>query len=113
MNIINKILFFCAYVTTEEILKITKGLNANSSSGQDDIPTKLVVSTISSTAHKLEYLIKLSFNKGVFPNCFKVAKIVPIEKTKGNFHALELESAGIGATLLFFQMATRIRLVVS
>ncbi|ESN97378.1 hypothetical protein HELRODRAFT_178169 [Helobdella robusta] len=52
--------FFCLHASAEEIIFATKLLAPKSSSGWDNIPTKIVISTIHSTAWVLEHITNRS-----------------------------------------------------
>ncbi|ESO04201.1 hypothetical protein HELRODRAFT_172549 [Helobdella robusta] len=75
--------FFCLDTSFEEVVETAKSLRPKYSSGVDDIPSKIVISTINSTAQILSYLVNFSFATGIFPQCFKVAKVIPIAKQTG------------------------------
>ncbi|ESO04775.1 hypothetical protein HELRODRAFT_172447 [Helobdella robusta] len=63
--------FFCLYASKNEIISTTQSLTPKSSSSWDNIPAKVVISTIHSTVMVLEYLINLSFAAGKFPKISK------------------------------------------
>ena len=76
--------FFLVDVTPNEIITTTKLLKKKSSSGLDNIPMRIIISTIESTAKVLSFLINLSFESGIFPKHLKIAKVKPIRKINDN-----------------------------
>ena len=68
--------------TQEEIKKYLDNLKFTAA-GIDDIPPKLLKLTSDAIARPLSFLINLTFQKGVFPNKLKIAKVTPVYK-KGN-----------------------------
>ena len=63
-----------------EIIKVNRLLKTKLSSGYDQLPTKIMCGMIDLISHHLAYLFNLSFSNGVFPSCFKIAKVVPLCK---------------------------------
>lgn len=89
--------FFFLPLSPEDIIFTAKNMRKKSSSGPDDIPIRIMISTIESTAWILCHLFNLSFQQGIFPNCLKLARIIPIEKIKNvteisNFRPISLLS---------------------
>ena len=69
--------FFISPTTPEEVYKSIQELQVNKSSGPISIPTKILKpakDTLSGTLSELIYKLYLS---GIFPNVFKIAKVVP------------------------------------
>lgn len=66
----------------EEIFRLISNLKPKSSSGHDNISSKL----LKILSHQLKIPISIIINKsitsGIFPNAFKIAKVVPIHKGK-------------------------------
>ena len=73
---------YCPSFTSTEIILATNLLKAKSSSGWDNIPTKIIKATICAITDILEHLINFSINKQIYPDCLKIAKVRPIEKEK-------------------------------
>lgn len=61
--------------TQEEIFKIIKSLNNTTSTGFDELPTKVLKYCALILSDGLSYLINLSFTKGKFPETLKVSVI--------------------------------------
>ena len=65
---------------TNEIIKIVSSLENKSSSGIDEIPIKIMKSTIFSIAGPLTAIINCSLQTGCFPDALKIAKVIPLYK---------------------------------
>ena len=63
-----------------EIISVCKALRSKSSSGFDSISTKLLQAVIDILAYPLAYICNLSFVHGIYPDLFKIAKVIPIFK---------------------------------
>ena len=64
-----------------EIKRIIMETKSKSSSGLDDIPSKLLKLLNEDVLIALSYIFNLSLKQGKFIDCFKVAKIVPVYKS--------------------------------
>lgn len=82
-----KIPFRCRPVDEEELGKIISTLKNKSSSGHDEVPLKLIKYVGKSLLKPLVHLINSSLITGIFPNCLKISKVVPIYK-KGERHEI-------------------------
>ena len=67
-------------VTPADILNATRKLKSKSSSGHDEIPSKLLKDTIVNTHIPLTHIVNLSLSTGIVPNHMKIAKVIPIFK---------------------------------
>ncbi len=76
----NKHSFVLRETDYNEIICVCSGLKAKLSSGFDCISTKLLHSVIDLLGHQLVHIFNLSFKFGIFPDLFKIAKVVPIFK---------------------------------
>ena len=74
--------FFFEPVTHFEISKIIDSLKPKTSCGHDDISPKLVCKSTRSISLPLAHVVNLSLESGVFPSEMKLAKVVPIFKSK-------------------------------
>ncbi len=88
---------FLSPVTDDELLKEIDKLNNKKSTGIHDIPTKILKACKHHIKSKLLKLIKLSFTSGVFPDCIKVAKVIPSYKKNehyivGNYRPISILS---------------------
>jgi len=63
------------------IIDTTKTLKRKTSSGFDEISTKLLSEIIEDIAYPLTYIINLLFSKGIVPENMKIAKVIPIYKS--------------------------------
>ena len=68
--------------THNEVINIINTLKPKTSSGYDQINPKLLVKTTRSIALPLTYISNLSLQTGIFPNDMKLAKVIPIFKSK-------------------------------
>ena len=78
-NLFHKTIFLHS-VDNNEILKITKSLKNSYATGHDEISTNLLKKIIKPILTPLCHIFNLSLVNGVFPNSFKIAKVVPIYK---------------------------------
>ena len=67
-------------VTPADILNATRKLKSKSSSGHDEIPSKVFRDTIINTHIPLTHIVNLSLSTGIVPNHMKIAKVIPIFK---------------------------------
>ena len=72
--------FFLRYTDKDEILKIIKNLKSNKSSGPNSIPIQILKFYADIFCKPISNLVNLSFSQGVFPECLKLAKVIPIFK---------------------------------
>ena len=63
-----------------EVKKIILNLPNSFSVGPDEIPTSLIKSCVDIICEPLSDLINEIFITGIFPDCFKIAKIIPLYK---------------------------------
>ena len=75
----NQLDFIIAHISEEEILKIIESL-PNKSFGPASIPLKLLKIVADIIVLPLCHIINLSFSTGVFPEVWKVAKVIPLHK---------------------------------
>ena len=75
---------FLDNVSILDVILAAKSLKPKSSSGHDDIPTKMITATINSTAPVLTHLLNYSIETSIFPKIFKTAKVIPVEKIRNN-----------------------------
>ena len=71
---------FLAPTTTEEIADIVSNLKNSSSSGYDNIPTKLIKYCNNELAPIIAHINNQSLTDGIFPTSLKIARVVPIFK---------------------------------
>jgi len=71
-------------ISVDEILECTKKIKPKSSSGDDEIPSRLVCQTMPAMAEIICYIINNSLKEGIFPTNLKLAVIKPIYKNKGD-----------------------------
>ena len=63
-----------------EIMTIAKTLKPKTSSGNDNISSKLMLNIINYISIPFSYVVNLSFATGIVPSNMKVAKVIPIFK---------------------------------
>ena len=63
-----------------EIDAIISTLNSNNSTGLNSIPLKILKLIQNKISQHLAHIFNLSFKIGVFPDSFKIAKVIPIHK---------------------------------
>ena len=76
----NNFNFLITFVTNEELIDIIKSLDCNKSSGPSSIPTKLLLLIPDLIVFPLCKIIYISFEKGIFPEAIKLAKVIAIFK---------------------------------
>ena len=72
--------FFLDPIDPRDVIDLSKKLKPKSSTGFDNISTKLVKETIELTANPLSHIFNLSLSTGIFPDDMKIAKVIPIFK---------------------------------
>ena len=71
--------FFLHNTDANEIIKVCRLLlKPKLSSGYDQLPTKTMCGIIDLISHPQAHLFNLSFSNSIFPNCFKITKVVPL-----------------------------------
>ena len=68
-------------VALSDIVKEIKDINPNKSSTKDSIPTTLLKITSEATANILQKLLDESLETKIFPDSFKLAVVIPPNKT--------------------------------
>lgn len=71
---------FLTPVTAKEIIKLSQKLKNKFTSGDDEIPTNLIKTSIEEISEVISYIMNNSFKHGIFPKQLKLATIVPIYK---------------------------------
>ena len=71
---------FFTKTTDSEILDILKNLNPKKSTGFDLISNRILKETSYIISPFLTKLFNLCLSDGIFPECFKVAKVTPLHK---------------------------------
>ena len=74
----NSVFFY--KISTSDVIYAAQLLKPKTSSGHDDIPAKIVISTIFSTAPILAHLINTSIDKCIFPKILKLQKLDRLKK---------------------------------
>ena len=64
-----------------EIIRIVLNFENKSSAGYDEIPVKIMKTSIHAIAHPMSALINKSMHTGVFPDALKIARVCPIFKS--------------------------------
>ena len=72
--------FFITEVDEDEILKVIKSMKPSSSQAYDKSSNFLIKHTIPFLLKPLTHCINLSLSHGIFPDCLKTTKIIPIHK---------------------------------
>ena len=68
----------------ESVLKALQKVNPWKATGLDDISNYFLKECAAQLARPLQFLFNLSFKSGIFPRQWKVAKIQPLYKQKGD-----------------------------
>ena len=72
---------FLEAITMEEVLKEVSNFKNKQSSGHDGITMNLVKNCINEIIDPLTYVFNLSLETGIFPDNFKIGKVIPIYKS--------------------------------
>ena len=73
------------FVTDEkEVLKLCKGIEPMKSSGMDSLSSKICKDAFIVLAAQLTHLFNSSLLSSIFPNAWKVAKVIPLYKGGGS-----------------------------
>ena len=65
----------------QDIVDIVNKIKPKSSSGQDEISTKLMEATITHIINPITHVINQPLQRGIVPDKMKIAKVVPIFKS--------------------------------
>ena len=63
------------------VLQVSQKLKSKTSSGYDDISSKIFKDTISCIILPVTHILNLSFDSGIVPDKLKIAKVIPIFKS--------------------------------
>ena len=74
--------FFITPTTIEKVNDPISDLKAGKSTGPSSLPTKIMKQLNDIIASPLAELINKSFQSGIFPDIFKIAKVIPIFKSE-------------------------------
>lgn len=98
-------------VTTEQVLQVIDGLKSKTSFGYDGISNNLIISLKHIIADPICSIVNQSLNLGEFPNCLKIAKVIPIykkdnKKTLSNYRPIALlpSFAKVFERIIFLQL---------
>ena len=73
--------FRFSYVSNVFVLKQLKTLKCNKATGFDELPSRIIIDCVDNISQPLTHIINLSLKSSMFPNAWKIAKIVPIYKS--------------------------------
>ena len=68
-------------ISPDEVIKACSQLKPKSSSGCDDISSKILKQTIENIVIPLTYIFNLSLENGIVPNKMKISKVIPLFKS--------------------------------
>ena len=72
--------FFCTSTTPSEIINMINNIKNSGSAGPDNVPSSIIKHSKYAIADIFAYLCNLSFETGIFPDCLKIAKVIPLFK---------------------------------
>ena len=78
----NNLTFFITPTTVEEVNNLISGLKASKSIEPNSLPAKIMEQLNDIIASPLAELINKSFQGGIFPDIFKIAKFIPVFKSE-------------------------------
>lgn len=67
-------------ISEKNLIHTVQKLKPKRSTGYDDIPITVIKQNIHYLKQPFTYLVNMSLKKGVFPDCYKIAKIKPLFK---------------------------------
>ena len=79
----NENTFFMSPTSTEEVEDTISSFYLNKALGLNSVPMKILKYLKKELSKPLTVLINLTFTLGIFLNCLKIAKVIPVFK-KGN-----------------------------
>ena len=80
--------FFFQQIEEHEIITEIKALKGNKSPGHDGIKPSIIKATFEYLVSPLSHIYNLSINSGIFPDIWKIAKVIPVFK-KGQRYLAE------------------------
>ena len=80
--------FFFLPIKEHEIIAEIKALKGNKSPGHDGIKPSIIKATFEHLVSPLSHIYNISINSGIFPDIWKVAKVIPVFK-KGERYLAE------------------------
>ncbi|XP_065642863.1 uncharacterized protein LOC136074468 [Hydra vulgaris] len=72
--------FFISPVTPQEIIDYISMMNPKKGIGPNSIPSKILILASQELSYPLSVIINESFKSGIYPDSFKLAKVIPIFK---------------------------------
>ena len=76
----NETRFFFKLCCPDEVSEMINSLKSGKSNGPNSIPTWVLKSLTDVFSHPLSYIFNLSLMQGIFPDAFKLAKVIPVFK---------------------------------
>ena len=67
-------------VTNDEVVKACKDINVNKASGIQNISSRIIKDAFMAVPNIVRHMIQTSLNTGVFPDKWKIANIIPLQK---------------------------------
>lgn len=67
-------------VTNEDVYKAFISLKTSKATGVDDIPARVLKAAAGQLAPSAAYLFNESWNSGIFPSNWKIARVSPLQK---------------------------------
>ena len=87
--------FFLTPTSYEEVFNLINSLDKKKSTGNDNLPAKLIIIAADHIARPLSYIFNLSFSQGKFPDSLKIARVIPLYKkgskdNPGNYRPISI-----------------------
>ena len=67
-------------VTEAEVLKACLDINVNKSSSVNNVSSRILKDAFTTVPNIIRHVIQISLNEGIFPNDWKIANIIPLQK---------------------------------
>ena len=74
--------FQIPFLTVEELENIVKGFKNKTAMGMDKVPVKLLKLALPFISNPLTYVFNLCIRQNIFPNSLKIARVIPLPKSK-------------------------------
>ena len=71
---------FLEPIEPSHVLDVVNKLKSQTSSGHDDVSSKLIKESIHEIVNPFTHILNCSFNIGIVPRQMKIAKVIPIYK---------------------------------
>ena len=84
-------------ISKDEVMEALRKIKPNKASGADEVKGSVLKSCRNELSEILQHIFQISLSTGIFPDCWKVTKIIPVQKkenpkTENDFRPVALTS---------------------